>query len=122
MENKLVLKDGSEIIDGFASKSSADRLMIQIPGDNIVAAAIEFSNPNKTETIICYYGIYKTTYKGFTVMYTVQYFKDGDYVEIWLNPAEGVKTEVIEEITVPKEYVPYETSPEAGREEVTENE
>lgn len=110
MENKLVLKDGTEIKDGFASKSSRNQLMIRIPGNDIVNAAILFNDPNKTEKIVSYYSIYKTTYTGFTIMYSVQYFADGNYVELWLIPAEDVKTTEEQEIIVPKEYVPYEVN------------
>ena len=110
MQNKLVLKDGTEIIDGFASKSSRNQLMVRVPGSNLAEAAITFSDPNKTETIICYYSIRKTTYTGFTDMYTVQYFADEDYVELWLKPKEGVETSVEQEITVPAEYVPMEVN------------
>lgn len=113
MQNKLVLNDGTEIINGFASKSSRNQLMIRVSGNDIVNAAVMFSDPNKTETIICYYSIYKTTYTGFTIMYTVQYFADGDYVELWLKPVEDVTTTTEQETIVPKEYVPYE----AGNEE-----
>lgn len=107
MQNKLVLKDGTEIINGFASKSSANHLMIRIPGNNLVTAAVEFSNREKTEEITCYYSINKTTYTGFTDMYSVQYFSDEDYVEIWLN---GENTSVKQELTVPAEYVPAEVN------------
>lgn len=107
MQNKLVLNDGMEIIDGFASKSSANRLMIRVPGNNLASAAIEFSNKEKTKVIICYYSINKTTYTGFTDVYSVQYFSDEDYVEIWLN---GENTSVKEEITVPAVYVPAEVN------------
>lgn len=120
MDNKLVLKDGTEIINGFASKSSRNQLMVRIPGNNLAQAAIEFSNPEKTGTIICYYSIYKTTYVGYTNMYTVQYFEDSDYTEIWLKPVEGAETSVTEEIIVPGEYVPYENASSAV-EEVTED-
>ena len=113
MENKLVLKDGTEIKDGFASRSSRDQLMVRVPGNDIVKAASDFSNPEKTETIICYYSIYKTTFTGYTIVYSVQYFADGNYVEMWIKPAEGAKTSMKQEITVPKEYVPFETAPEA---------
>ena len=106
--NRLVLKDNTEIENGFASKSSRNQLMVRIPGNDMTGAVITFSNAEKTETIICYYSIYKTTYTGFTEMYSVQYFEDGDYVEMWLKPAEGVETTVEQEITVPKEYVPAE--------------
>ena len=44
MENKLVLKDGTEIKDGFASRSSRDQLMVRVPGNDIVKAATDFSN------------------------------------------------------------------------------
>ena len=114
MENKLVLKDGTEIIDGFASKSSRNQLMIRIPGNDLVNAAILFSDINKIETIICYYSIYKTTYTGFTIMYTVQYFADGDYIELWLKPAEDATTTTEQEIIVPKEYIPYEAENREG--------
>ena len=110
MENKLVLKDGSEIIDGFASKSSNNQLMLRIPGNDLPSAAVEFSSPEKTETIICYYSIYKTTYTGYTLMFSIQYFSDMDYVEVWLKPAEGVTPTMEQEIVVPEEYVPMEVT------------
>ena len=114
MENKIVLKDGTEIKDGFASKSSRNQLMIRIPGDEMTQAVITFSNPEKTETIICYYSIYKTTYTGFTDMYSVQYFADDDYIEIWLKPADDAETSMEQEIVVPKEYVPMEVKSKEG--------
>ena len=107
MQNKLILNDGTEIIDGFASKSSANRLMIRIPGNDLASAAIEFSNKEKTRVITCYYSISKTTYTGFTDMYSVQYFADENYVEIWLNSEDG---SVKKELTVPAEYVPAEVN------------
>lgn len=118
MENKLVLKDGTEIKNGFASKSSRNQLMIRIPGNDLVNAAIQFGDPNKTEEIVCYYSIYKTTYIGFTIMYTIQYFADDDYVELWLKPAEDVTATTEQEIIVPKEYIPYEVG--NGEEEVAD--
>lgn len=113
MENRLVLKDGTVIKDGFASRSSREQLMVRVPGNDLVKAATDFSNSEKTETIICYYSIYKTTFTGYTIIYSVQYFADGDYVEMWLEPAEGTKTSMKQEITVPKEYVPFVEAPEA---------
>lgn len=107
-QQKLVLKDGTEIIDGYASKSSNNNLMIRIPGNDLVQAAITFSDPNKTETIISYYSIYKYTYTGYTDMYTVQYFSDENYVELWLKPDKDEEATVKRELTVPAEYVPYE--------------
>lgn len=106
VQNMIVLKDGTEIINGFVSRSSMDQLMIRIPGNNLVQAAMDFSDSNKTETIICYNSGYKYTYTGYTDMYTVQYFSDEDYVELWLRPAEGVQTSHTKELNLPKEYVP----------------
>ena len=114
MQNKLVLNDGTEIIDGFASKSSANRLMVRVPGNNLPAAAIEFSNREKTEIITCYFSINKTIYTGFTDMYSVQYFSDEDYVEIWLN---GENASIKEELTVPAVYVPAEVNSNNTEEE-----
>ena len=107
MQNKLVLKDGTEIINGFASKSSANRLMVRIPGNDIAAAAVEFSNKEKTEEITCYFSIDKSVYTGFTDMYSIQYFAEENYVEIWLN---GEDSSVKQELTVPAEYVPVEAN------------
>lgn len=108
--NRLILKDNTEIENGFASKSSRNQLMIHIPGNDLAHAAIMFSDPKKTEEITCYYSIYKTVYKGYTDMYTIQYFESEDYLELWLKPAEGAETSVNQEIIVPKEYVPMEVN------------
>ena len=88
--------------------------MVRLPGNDMAQAVTIFSNPEKTETIICYYSIYKTTYKGFTDMYSVQYFADEDFTELWLKPAEGVETSTEQEITVPKEYIPLEVTNKEG--------
>ena len=112
--NKLLLKDNTEIENGFASKSSRNQLMVRLPGNDMAQAVTIFSNPEKTETIICYYSIYKTTYTGFTDMYSIQYFADDDYTELWLKPVEGVETSTEQEITVPKEYIPFEVTKKEG--------
>lgn len=109
MQNKLVMNDGTEIIDGFISKSSRNQLMVRVPGSDLAQAATIFSNTEKTKVMTCYYSIYKTTYIGYTVMYSIQYFEDGDYVEIWIKPEEDAITSAEQEIIVPGEYVPKET-------------
>ncbi len=114
MQNKLVLNDGTEIINGFASKSSRNQLMIRVPGNDIAQVALLFSDHEKTKEITCYYSIHKTVYTGYTDMYTVQYFSDGDYVEVWLCPYENSETSVKQEITVPEEYVFTELNTEEG--------
>lgn len=108
MQNKLVLNDGTEIIDGFASKSSRNQLMVRIPGKDIVQVTLIFSNAENTKEITCYYSIYKTTYKGYTDMYSVQYFADEDYVELWLRPGKDSETSSEQEITIPESYAPME--------------
>ena len=40
-------------------------------------------------------------------MYSIQYFTDENYVEIWLN---GEDSSIKKELTVPAEYVPAEVN------------
>lgn len=107
-QNRIVLYDGTTIKDGFASRSSRNQLMVRVPGSDIASAVILFGDPEKTQEIVCYYGIHKTTYIGYINMYSAQYFADEKYVELWLQPPEDGKTSMEQEITVPKEYVPAE--------------
>lgn len=107
-QNRIVLKDGTTIPDGFASRSSRNQLMIRVPGSDLSGAVILLGDPEKNEVIICYAGIHKTTYIGYTHMYSAQYFSDNNYVELWFEPPEDGKTSMEREITVPKEYVPAE--------------
>lgn len=113
-QNRLVLNDGTTIDDGFASKSSANQLMIRVPGKDIAAAAVMFGDSQKTEIVVCYYGIYKYAYTGYTNMYSVMYFEEGNYVEIWLNAPEGTHAISTRELTVPAEYVPSEAAKEGS--------
>ena len=106
LQNKIILKDGTEIIDGVASRSANNNLMVRIPGDNLVPAAMEFSNPDKTQTIVCFNSIYKYTFVGFTDMYMIQYFSDGNFVELWLRAPEGGETSNSIEMVAPSEYFP----------------
>ena len=106
LQNRLVLNDGTEIINGTASKSSKNELMIRIPGNDIPESALLFSDPSKTEIITCYNSAYKYVYTGYTVMYIIQYFEDGDYVELWLRPENGVEPSMYREAVVPEVYIP----------------
>ena len=125
MSNRIILKNGTEIFGALASRSSDNHLMVRIPGENILDDAILFGNHENTETIICYFSIYKITYTGYTDMYSIQYFAEENYVEIWLKPAEGVETSIDKEITVPREYLPVDLYSEESimseEEEETEN-
>ena len=107
MQNRVVLKDGTTINDGLVSKSSNNRLLVRLPGNQLVERTILFSDPNKTETIVCYSGAYKYTYTGYTVLYTIHYLEDTDCIELWLKLPEGVVPTFDKELIVPKEYMPY---------------
>lgn len=106
--DKIIFKDGPEIEGGGAYKSSNDQLMVRIPGKDLMAAATLLSNPEKTAEIVFYTSIYKYTYKGFTELYSIQVFEN--YVEGWLK---GENTNLEKEVTVPKEYVPWEADTNA---------
>jgi len=106
--NKLVLKDGTEFPNGSASRLNNTQLMVRIPGNKIVEAASIFTDPKKTEVIVCYASVYKYTFTGYTEMYLVQYFADEDYTELWLKAPKDGETSMSKELTVPKEYMPFE--------------
>lgn len=104
MDNKLVFKDGTEVINGFASKTSSnEKLMLRIPGNDLVNATLLASNPEKTGEITCYYGVTKTVYSGFTSLFSIQFFADENYVEVWLK---GENTSTHQEYTVSEMYLP----------------
>lgn len=104
MDQKIILKDGTEILNGVVSRMN-DVLMVNVPGNDLVGVATLFSDPGKTLEIVFYYSVYKKTFFGFTQMYSVQYFADEDYVQVWLK---GDTDSVSEnsEYTVPEEYLP----------------
>ena len=106
IQNRLVLKDGTEILNGIASRSSNNELMVRIPGNDIPTAVSLFNDTEKTETISCYHSAYKYVYTGYTVMHIIQYFDDGNYVELWLKADNGVETSVHQEAVVPDVYLP----------------
>lgn len=100
--NKLVLKDGTEIIDASASRAD-DRLLISIPGNNLAEAALTFSDPEKTEEIQSYFGVKKHTFYGFTDMRVLQYMEPSNSMEIWMK---GTDVSDESEYTVPEAYLP----------------
>ena len=106
--NRLVLKDGTQIEGGFASRlinNSGSKLMVRVPGKDVAANAILFSDPNKTEEIICYTSVYKYTYTGYTQLYSIQCFEEDNYIEMWFNSADG-NVSYERHFTVPLEYLP----------------
>lgn len=118
MEEKLVLKDGTEIIGGQASRLH-NELMITVPGNEIVEATLTFSDPEKTEEIISYSSVYKRTYRGFTQLSSVQLDVSGESVQVWLKGnAESVEEK--SEYTVPEEYLPESMRTKKQEEESNE--
>lgn len=106
-EKRLVLKDGTVKMGASASRSSDDRLMVRVPGDDLLGCTLLFADPEKTQEIVCYSSIYKYTFTGYTRAFSIQHFSNENYIEIWLKGEEG-KTSHTREITVPEIYVPME--------------
>lgn len=104
--NKIILYDGTEIDGGLAVlNAGTNQLFVSIPGTNITQAAITFGNYEKTQAIICYSGIYKFTYTGYTQISSIGIDKHELKVHIYLAGSE-VSHEM--EYTVPEEYLPEE--------------
>ena len=104
--NKIVLYDGTEIDGGLAVlNAGTNQLFVSIPGTNITQAAISFGNHEKTQAIICYSGIYKFTYNGYTQISSICIDPYELKVHIYLTGSE-VSHEM--EYTVPEEYLPEE--------------
>lgn len=103
---RIVLNDGSEIDKGSISRlSGSNKIMIRIPGDDVVNAALTFSNADKTSTMICYSGVHKYTFTGYNRLYSIQNFAEENYIEMWMT---GENTTHTDELTVPEIYAPYE--------------
>ena len=104
--NKIVLYDGTEIDDGLAVKNAGtNQLFVSIPGTDLTQAAIVFGNQEKTQTIICYSGIYKFTYHGYTQICSIGIDIYENKVHIYLT---GTELSNESEYTVPEEYLPEE--------------
>lgn len=116
-ENKIVLNDGIEIIGGILYTSYDDTLSAKIPGEDIVQAALLFSNAEKTSKMIYYNGIRKHTYTGYTTLVSISADSKEHTTLIKLS-GENVNQEF--EYTVPEEYLPE--SMRTYTAEVTENE
>ena len=105
MAKKIVLKDGYEIEDGLITKSGEKNILIEIPGTDILQATIMFSNPEKTETMTFFTGVYKYVFTGYihinsigidTELNQTNIYMDGDDVSIDIS------------YTVPEIYLPEE--------------
>ena len=104
--NKIVLYDGTEIDGGLAVKNAGtNQLFVSIPGTDITQAAIVFGNQEKTQTIICYSGIYKYTYNGYNQISSIGIDTYENKLHIYLTGSE-LSNEF--EYTVPEEYLPEE--------------
>ena len=104
MDQKIVLKDGTEFLNGMASRSNGE-LMLTIPGEDFVGATLIFSDLEKIKEITCYFSVYKKVYFGFTQLTSVRRYADGGLLQIWLSGESDQITET-SEYTVPEEYLP----------------
>ena len=104
MANRVVLNDGTTYSGASASMAgNGHQLLVSVPGDGMVQLALAFSDPEKISKIVCFNGVYKYTYTGFTELYSIQHFDEDNSVELWLRGGNATKTR---ELIVPKEYVP----------------
>lgn len=106
--NKIVLNNGSEIMNGNISEVawSSGSIYISVPGGNIVAAAVLFGDPRNSEKMECYNSIYKDTYYGYTIIDNISLSSDGSRAEIWMKGTEGAHHE--REYTVSEDFTPEE--------------
>ena len=114
MDKHLILNDGTKIVNGFASRSSADQLMVRIPGNDFVAASTIFTDSSKTQKIEYYFGAYKYTFEGYTDLFSIQYYSESNYIELWLNPHDRNATYYNREILISPIYMPEEEETDNG--------
>ena len=103
--NKIVLNNGVEIFEGLISIDGPKRIYASIPGNDIVQAALLFGDSEKTRVMICYTGVFKITYTGFTNINSIGIDDFNDKTNIYLN---GEDVNIKKEYTVPEEYLPEE--------------
>lgn len=101
--DKIILNDGTEIAGGMISKSGGEQILVSIPGDDIVQAAIIFGDPNKTKKMLYTFGIFEYEYKNFINMGSLSVDKIDYKVRIYMT---GENTEIKSSYTVPEIYVP----------------
>ena len=104
---KITLKDGTVINNGVVAKDSfEDRLIVTIPGTNIVSAATTFGNSAKTETIQFEEGYIIYNYKGYTTVQDINCMQSSNSTVIYLG-ADGM-TDYWREAAYSDEYMPAE--------------
>ena len=104
MANRVVLNDGTTYPGAVASSTKdMTQLMVSVPNGDMIGIAVTFSDPEKVSKIVCFNGVYKYTYTGFTEMTLIQRVPEDNSVELWLRGGNAAKTR---ELIVPKEYVP----------------
>ena len=112
---KIILKDRTEINNGVVAKDSfEDRLIVTIPGINIVSAATTFGNSAKTETIQFEEGYIIYNYKGYTTVQDINCMQSSNSTVIYLG-ADGV-TDYWRTAAFPDEYMPADLLEELRQE------
>ena len=79
MDRKIVLNDGTEIMDGTAGLSSSGKLWIYFTGYTMMQAAMMFLDPEKTERIVFFGGENETTYEGYTSCVNMSKDENGQF-------------------------------------------
>ena len=64
-----------------------------------------FGDPNKTQIMVCYSGIYKRTFKGYTRIASASVDADNNKTHIYMTGENG---SIETEYTVPEIYLPEE--------------
>ena len=108
MEDKIVLKDGTEIEGGSIAPSTMKQIYISIPGTDLVSAVQTFSNPEKTGEMTFFYSVYKKVYTDYTQIDSVGIGPNGNTVDLYMSGENG-KVETT--LTVAAQYVPESMRP-----------
>ena len=115
--DKIVLNNGFEIPDGVISQDGSKRVLVIIPGEDIVQAALLFGDSEKTKVMVFYTSVYKYIYTGYDTINSMSVDSDRHKTLIYLS---GENTHVEREYTVPEIYLPEEMRTNSS-EEVNEN-
>ena len=104
--DKIVLKDDTEIENATITIApwGGKKILVSIPGDDLVGAAVLFGNPDKTETMEYYYSIYKNTYYGYSILDSIGLDPVSNRVNVWMGGGANSYSE--NGYSIPEDYIP----------------
>lgn len=103
--NKIVLNDGTEILNGSITKNFAsDQLFVLIPNKTILEVTLLFSDPQKTEKMESYADIRKSTFIGYTKIDSIGIDNTDGSIQMYMSGDENSSISTI--YTVPEVYLP----------------